>query len=100
MQITQHRGPVAIGPAGGSIPHVTMTSTTSSPNMDSTLSLVKQLVTHFVEDSFRQCRLRDRDKEEAFKGKLKMFVYSILLSHRKGIVLWFPSVDVKLLYLT
>lgn len=83
MQITQQRGPVAIGPAGGNIHGPMTTTTTSSPNMDSTHSLVKQLVTHFVEASFMQCRVRDRDKEEAFKGKLKVLVYSILLSHRK-----------------
>ncbi|XP_050715937.1 gamma-tubulin complex component 6-like isoform X10 [Eriocheir sinensis] len=106
----QHRGPVAVVPAGGGhhaprpsgpINHaprpngptkttsnttttITKTNVTpSSPNMDSTLSLVKQLVTHFVEASFGQCRVRDRDQEEAFKGRLKVLVYSILLSHRK-----------------
>ncbi|XP_063885450.1 gamma-tubulin complex component 6-like isoform X3 [Scylla paramamosain] len=73
--------PVAIGSMREAITHGP--TTTTSPNMDSTLSLVKQLVTHFVEDSFSQFRLRDRDKEEAFKGKLKVLVYSILLSHRK-----------------
>ncbi len=99
----QHRGPVAVFPAGGghhapsrssgpikTTNHTTTTTTmrtraaTSSPNTDSTLSLVKQLVTHFVEASFGQCRVRNRDQEEAFKGRLKVLVYSILLSHRKG----------------
>lgn len=115
----QHRGPVAVVPAGGGhhaprpsgpINHaprpngptkttsnitttITKTNTTpsSSPNMDSTLSLVKQLVTHFVEASFGQCRVRNRDQEEAFKGRLKVLVYSILLSHRKGKALYFLS---------
>ncbi|MPC94071.1 hypothetical protein E2C01_089223 [Portunus trituberculatus] len=87
MQITQPRPPVATGSTKKGVTHgpTTTTITATSPNMDSTLSLVKQLVTHFVEDSFSQFRLRDRDKEEAFKGKLKVLVYSILLSHRKGI---------------
>lgn len=102
----QHQGPVAAIPAGGGHhaqkptcgPTKTTNNTTttatktnappspssSSPNMDSTLSLVKQLVTHFVEASFGQCRVRNRDQEEAFKGRLKVLVYSILLSHRKG----------------
>lgn len=87
MQITQPCRPVATGCTSEGLAHgpntTLTTATTASPNMDSTLSLVKQLVTHFVEDSFSQFRLRDRDKEEAFKGKLKVLVYSILLSHRK-----------------
>ncbi|XP_045138617.1 uncharacterized protein LOC123520451 [Portunus trituberculatus] len=85
MHITQPRPPVATGSTKKGVTHgpTTTTTTATSPNMDSTLSLVKQLVTHFVEDSFSQFRLRDRDKEEAFKGKLKVLVYSILLSHRK-----------------
>ncbi|KAG0728094.1 Gamma-tubulin complex component 6 [Chionoecetes opilio] len=61
----------------------TTTAIAAAPNTDSTLSLVKQLVTHLVEDAFVQSRVRDRDREEAVKGRLKIQVFAILLSHRK-----------------
>ncbi|XP_071534199.1 gamma-tubulin complex component 6 isoform X3 [Panulirus ornatus] len=55
----------------------------TTPAVDSTISLVNQLVAHYCQDFRDGIYFRNKRKEDDLQRRLKKKVYSILLSHRK-----------------
>lgn len=57
----------------------------SAPGTESTTCLLNQLVSHFTKECHSGIYIRDRVEEAGLHKKLKTTVYSVLLSHRKGV---------------
>lgn len=71
----------------------------TKPAFESTIYLVNQLVAHFTQDCREGIYFRDKSKEDDLQRRLKKKVYSILLSHRKGMLVVL-LLYLKLLHLT